>query len=164
MLAGASSPGTASSEYELKAAFLLSFASFVEWPPAAFSGPEAPVAFCVFGNDPFGGTLNQVAKGKKIDGRAVLIRATSDAASLRSCHVVFAPGSEMRGYSKIASTLSDLSILTVGETNDFSESGGIVTFVTDDDRLRFGINSLAADRAHLKVSSRLLQLALVSRH
>jgi hypothetical protein len=117
----------------------------------------------VFGKDPFGGTLDDVAKKKTINGRVVLIRAASDTASLQSCQIAFVPGSETRGYSRIANTLSDLSVLTVGETSDFTEGGGIVTFVIYEDRLRFEINSFAAERAHLKLSSKLLQLALVNR-
>jgi hypothetical protein len=162
-LVGISSAPTATSEYGLKAAFLLSFASFVEWPAAAFASPNAPLTVCVFGKDPFGGTLDDVAKKKTINGRVVLIRAASDTASLQSCQIAFVPGSETRGYSRIANTLSDLSVLTVGETSDFTEGGGIVTFVIYEDRLRFEINSFAAERAHLKLSSKLLQLALVNR-
>ena len=160
-----SAPGyTASSEYGLKAAFLLSFASFVDWPAAVFTSPEAPLVFCVFGKDPFGDALDHASKGRTIDGRAVLIRPASDLASLRSCQVVFVPGSEMHGYSQLANTLSALSILTVGETSGFTDSGGIVTFVIYEGRLRFAINSFAADRAHLKLSSKLLQLAVPSSH
>jgi hypothetical protein len=160
--AAAGYAASGSSEYQLKAVFLLNFASFVEWPAAVFTSADEPLVFGVFGKDPFGGALDEAAKGKTINGRRLLIRITSDPALLRSCHVVFFPASHMRGYARMSSTLSGLNVLTVGEVGDFTERGGIVNFVIRDGHLRFEVNSLAAERHHLKLSSKLLQLAVVA--
>lgn len=150
---------SASLEYELKAAFLLRFANFVEWPSAVFANAGEPLVFGVFGNDPFGGALDEAAKGKIINGRRVLIRISADPAVLRTCHVVFFPASQMHRYTTAASSLSR-SVLTVGEAADFTDRGGIINFVMQDDHVRFEINSIAAASSHLKVSSRLLQLSV----
>ena len=158
----ASSPEAAASEYELKAVFLLNFASFVDWPAAAFVTAEEPMVFCVFAGDPFGGALDQASKGKTINGRRVLTRITSDAILIRSCHVIFFPRSQMRGYAEIAGVLTKLDILTVGEVSGFSERGGIINFVVHEGRVRFEVNPTAAERHHLKVSSKLLQLAVIT--
>jgi hypothetical protein len=50
------------SEYQLKAAFLLNFTKFVEWPQR----PRAGVAhhYLHSGEDPFGATLNQLLEGE----------------------------------------------------------------------------------------------------
>lgn len=151
---------SASLEYELKAAFLLRFANFVEWPPAAFANAGEPLVFGVFGNDPFDGALDEAAKGKIINGRRVLIRISADPTILRTCHVVFFPASQMRRYTAVVSSLSESSVLTVGEAGDFTNRGGIINFIMKDDQLRFEINSTAAATRHLKVSSRLLQLSV----
>ncbi len=49
-------------------------------------------------------------------------------------------------------------MLTVGESPNFLTQGGAINFVVDGGRVRFEINQAAAERAQLKVSSRLLQL------
>ena len=41
-------------EYQVKAAFLLNFTKFVDWPAGAFAGSDSPITICILGNDPFG--------------------------------------------------------------------------------------------------------------
>ena len=53
--------------------------------------------------------------------------------------------------------------MTVGESADFLQQGGIIAFVIDGSYVRFAINTEAADHAGLKISSRLLQLAMNTR-
>ena len=36
-------------EYQVKAAFLLNFTKFVEWPAAAFAAADSPIAICILG-------------------------------------------------------------------------------------------------------------------
>jgi hypothetical protein len=52
------------------------------------------------------------------------------------------------------------SVLTIGETQNFLAEGGIIRFVMDGARVRFEINPEAAARENLRISSRLLRLAL----
>src|SRR5437762_8045378 len=41
----------AESEYDVKAAFLFKFTKFVEWPDAAFAGPDSPFVIGIVGHD-----------------------------------------------------------------------------------------------------------------
>ena len=50
-------------------------------------------------------------------------------------------------------------MLTVGETDGFARQGGTIGFTMEGDRVRFEINTRAAQRAGLEISSRLLRLA-----
>lgn len=54
-------------------------------------------------------------------------------------------------------------MLTVGEDGVFTQCGGIINFVKEDNRVRFEVNVSAAERAGLKISSRLLALARIVR-
>jgi hypothetical protein len=54
-----------------------------------------------------------------------------------------------------------MPILTLSDTADFAERGGIANFFIDDGRLRFSVNPGAATRARLQISSRLLSLAKI---
>jgi hypothetical protein len=156
------SGGDTTSEYQVKAAFLLNFPSFVQWPSPAFSAPTEPLVLGIFGKDPFGGTLDQMAKAKTFNGRPILIRILSDPGALRFCHVVFFPASQGRGADQVIAALSDLGILTVGEVSGFAERGGMINFVTEDHHVRFEVNPSAAEHGHLKISSKLLQLAIIA--
>jgi hypothetical protein len=147
------------SEYQIKAAFLLNFIRFVEWPADAFKIAGDPVVVGILGKDPFDGALEQIVSNKTVNGRAVVIRRISDPAAARSCHVVFLAASETRRMSDVTSIVASRGLLIVGESDGFAERGGMINFILQDNHVRFQINPAAAERAGLKISSKLLQLA-----
>jgi len=148
------------SEYQVKAAFLLNFARFVEWPELN-NGTTDPLVIGIFGKNPFGDSLEQVINGKTINGRSLVIRRLSDLASLSGCNLVFFPATDARRFPEAASTLSGLNVLTVGESDNFASRGGMVNFVVKDGRVVFEVNTAAVARAKLKISSKMLQLAIL---
>ena len=62
---------------------------------------------------------------------------------------------------RIATGLKRSSTLTIGGTEGFATLGGIINLAIEGNKLRFEINPLAADRAGLKISSKLLNLARI---
>jgi hypothetical protein len=144
-------------EYEVKAAFLYNFAKFVEWPPEAFPLSSTPVALCVYGDDPFGGSLDTVVRGETLNGRRLVVRRLRDLPQARECHVLFL-GEKVRG-AEVVAALRGVSVLTVAESRDFLDQGGMIRFVVEENRVRFDINLDAAEKNRLKISSKLLRLA-----
>jgi hypothetical protein len=51
--------------------------------------------------------------------------------------------------------------LTVGETEGFALLGGIINLTVEGNKVHFEINRLAADRAGLKIGSKLFSLAKI---
>jgi hypothetical protein len=47
----------------------------------------------------------------------------------------------------------------VGDSSNFPEGGLLISFSMEGGKVRFDINQDAAERAHLKISSKLLSLA-----
>ena len=150
-------------EYPVKAAFLFNFAKFVEWPTDAFKGPEDPLAICVLGRDPFGSALEDVVRDKTISNRAFVVHQVSNVQQASKCQIVFVPASERKRFRSSLEELRGLSILTVGEAEDFTANGGIINFKLKDARVRIEIDSAAAERAKLRISSKLLSLAEITR-
>jgi hypothetical protein len=150
-------------EYQIKAAFLFNFAKFVEWPPAAFAGPSSPIVIGVLGENPFHDDLPQTIQGKKIDTHPLLIKEFSSTAEATNCHILFISTSEKNRLPEILAGLKGASVLTVGEMEGFTEEGGIINFVLERTKIRFQINKAAATGARLKISSKLLNLALPPR-
>ena len=146
-------------EYPVKAAFLFNFAKFVEWPAGAFKGPEDPIAICVLGQDPFGSALEDVVRNKTVANRAFVVRDVANAQQAGKCHIVFVSASERKRCRSFLGELKGRSILTVGEAEDFIENGGIINFKLKDARVRIEIDADAAERAKLRISSKLLSLA-----
>ncbi len=151
------------SGYKVKTAFLFNFAKFIEWPTSSFATPQSPFAICVLGQDPFGGILTDMLQGKMIGERPLTVRLLKDKSEGRSCQIVFVSSSESAHLANIVETLRGGNVLLVGESNDFATSGGTIGFTLEDDRVRFAINTDAADRSGLKFSSKLLALAQLVR-
>jgi hypothetical protein len=149
----------APSEYQVKAACIYNFTKFVEWPPEAFP-PErsSPFVIGVIGDDPFNGELERAVQNKDVGGRAFIVRHLRKPDEARSCHILFVSRSERKALGDILAAVSSLPILTVSETERFVQSGGIINFLIEQNKVRFEINADAAKKAGLKVSSKLLNL------
>jgi hypothetical protein len=146
-------------EYQVKAAFLFNFAKFVEWPAQAFKSADEPIGICVLGPNPFGSSLDKAVEGKVVGARKFVVREVRDAQQAGECHIVFASAS---GWARSRAVLGDIKkccVLTVGETGEFIAGGGMINLRLEDARVRVEINPDAAERARLRISSKLLSLA-----
>jgi hypothetical protein len=148
-------------EYEVKAVFLLNFANYTEWPADTFADETAPFTIGVLGEDPFGKRLESALKDEKVKSREVKIRRAKKPEDLKDCHLVFVARSERPRLDAVIATFKGKPVLTIADMDGFCRTCGIVNFVTEDNRVRFQINSEAARANGLKISSRLLSLASI---
>ncbi|MGE0443655.1 MAG: YfiR family protein [Vicinamibacterales bacterium] len=140
-------------EYRVKAAYILNFIRYVEWPPGTLG--DGPITVCVAGRNPFGTALEETVRGEAIEGRAIAVRVILEPEP--GCHVLFVPtGANAGAYLRSARMTP---VLTIGEAADFLPMGGIIGLRVDGGSVRFDIDQGAADRAALRISSRLLRLA-----
>jgi len=156
--AGARGQEAVPSEYQMKAAFLYNFAKYVDWPASAL--PEhAPLVIGVFGEDPFGGALDEILRDKVINGHALMARRFALLREVTNCQVLFISSSEKKHWPEILKALQGSSVLTVSENWDqFPQAGGMIYFFMEERRVCFDINDTAARRANLNISSKLIQL------
>jgi uncharacterized protein DUF4154 len=146
-------------EYQIKAAFLFNFAKFVEWPPSAFVGATSPLIIGVLGQNPFHDDLERTVRNKTVDDHPLVIKEFHSPAEATNCHILFISTSEKKRLHEIMEALKGTTVLTVGETDRFTEDGGMIDFVQQGTKIRFEINNDAAKKAKLKISSKLLNLA-----
>lgn len=150
------------SEYQLKAAFLFNFAKYIDWPAESFTNDKAPFLIGILGDNPFGSALEQIVAGKKINEHPITIQPLRAGTEGTNCHIIFVSSSEKKRLPEIMQSLHGAAVLTVGETEKFIETGGIINFVPEANKIRFQINDDAAKAAKLKISSKLLSLAVKS--
>jgi len=148
------------SEYEIKSAWLLNFARFVDWPTTAFESPQSPIVIGIAGKDPFGRLLEKAFSGKTVKGRSLLVKRMAVDQKLSRCHILFVSVSERRRFRDIFEKLRASAVLTVGEADGFLDEGGIVNFVLKEKSVRFEINVQAAQAASLKMEANLLKVAV----
>ncbi len=145
------------SEYQLKAAYLLNFARFIEWPDA--SGSRGPIIVGVVGIDPFGDTLESALVGKTVRGRPFSVRRFRSVQEIDECHMLFISSSEAPRIAALVQHFLKTPVLTVSDSKNFIDAGGGIGFVVADSRVRFDINLQAIRSAQLKPSAQLLEVA-----
>ena len=150
------------SEYQLKAAFIYNFAKFVEWPASALPLNNSPFVIGILGENPFNEDLKKTVAGKKISDHPISVVSFLNVSEATNCHILFISSSERNRLAEIFKTLQAAPVLTVGETEQFTEAGGMINFVTEANKIRFQIKEETAKAAQLKVSSKLLNLAVRS--
>lgn len=155
--AAAASP--AATEYEIKAAFLLHFSKFVEWPASAFVAPDAALFICVVGEDPFGPVLEEIVRSEMADSHPIAVERYRLAGNVDRCHILFVSRSAEPLQRQILDQVRGKSILTVSDDQEFTRRGGVIGFVTVNGKVKLQVNRSSAERADLRISSRLLRLA-----
>lgn len=148
-------------EYEVKAAFLFQFTRFVEWPPTMFPDAEAPLVVGVLGQDPFGDHLRSAFQGRTAQGRQIVVRHVRHGQQLQQCHLLFVSASEEARIPDLLRTVGTAGVLTVGDSPGFAEAGGAVNFVIEAARVKLEVNMRAAERARIRISSKMLTLARI---
>ena len=173
---------THSKEYQIKAAFLYNFVMFVDSrrlqqasEEAQTVDPNEPILIGILGQDPFEEAF-EALKGKRLKNRPVVVKrfkgfsawADDDGQvparhpqldAITKCHVLYICASERRHHHAILEPIRTLSILTVADTPGFLEVGGMINFLIEGKKVRFEINTAAAERAKLQIRAKLLRLA-----
>lgn len=145
------------SEYDVKAAYLLNFGKFIRHPNPEPSRSSFDI--CLLGRDPMGRTIDDLAANERIDRLPVHIRRLPDASEAKTCDIVFLSSAEGDRIREDLAILAGSDALTVSDTPEFLERGGMVQFVLVANHVRFAINLNAVDHAHLELSSELLRVA-----
>lgn len=165
---------------KVKAAYLLNFLKFTDWPDRAFDNRDSPIVVTVLGDDPLGPVLDQTMHNERVNGRPITVqripvaaddrrpngRYTSSArgrlrAELQGSHMVYVSASERDQARQIADDLIQGAALTVGDDPAFARAGMMLALGVEDDRVVFYANRQAIQESALQVSSKVLQLANV---
>ncbi len=146
-------------ENALKAALVYKLAQFVEWPEAS---PERETfAFCLLGDDTFGGALDRL-QGRKLNGRPVVVRHYRQSDSVApGCRVLFLGADKAPFEREILKRFARRPVLTLGESASFAENGGMIQLRREGRKFAFVINPNSARRAGLMIAAPLLSMSSI---
>lgn len=145
---------SAQREDRLKAAYLFNFVKFVEWPAAVAADV---VTVCFVGAEGVHDALASGIENKRAGARRLAVRRLQDADSATGCNLLYLDATVVADSQRLPA--KDLPILTVSDAEGFARNGGSIELFTDSNRLRFNVNIDTAQKAGLRISSSLLQLA-----
>jgi hypothetical protein len=145
-------------EYQVKAAYVLNFARFVEWPVDALPA-SSPLHVVVVGADPFGGALDDVLRQRSANGHPIQLRHVHWNDVLTPCDIVYISATEEAHLAAILLQVGNRSVLTVSDIERFALRGGVIELRMVGNRVRFDIDRAPATAARLTISSKLLSVA-----
>jgi hypothetical protein len=155
--------GQAPQEDELRAALVLGFARFTEWPAPR----DGAIVVGVLGQPAIAGALERVAAGKSVNGRPVSIRTLRLASQAAGCHIVYfgrLPGAKLAEAVRDARAADPKApLLTIGEDDRLLSAGGAVYLFEEDGRISFEVSLPALQSANVSISSKLLRLGYTTR-
>ena len=151
-------PVAAYSVESVKAAFLYRFLEYVDWPVDAQR--EGPLTIAVLGDESLTAELQRNVRGRKAHDRDVrAINVTSVADGL-DANVLFVSTQWKKKLTGLAGEHERDPVLVVTEGQGALERGSVINFVVVDGNVRFEVSLPAAEQRGLKLSSRLLGVAL----
>jgi len=156
---GVAGAAPAADQDDVRSAFLLNLAKYVEWPESQFGAEDAPFVIGVIADPTFTRQLESHLEGRTVHSRGVEVRSIESASEARECHLIFGGGDQRQKARAIALELRGEPILSVAEYDRFAHVGGMVAFEMRQGKISFEISRSAATRGGLKVSSKLLRLA-----
>lgn len=155
---GAAARAQSATATDLRAAFLLNFTRFTDWPALA---PKAAFTMCILGDDAVAEAVRKGLGRHLVFGREFQVEAIDGIAAAARCHLLFVGDAARVADRDIVSATRGRPVLTVSNRSGFAQSAGIIELFVERDRMRFAINVDEVQRSGLTISSRLLTLAKV---
>jgi hypothetical protein len=145
--------GPLQQEEDLRAALVLGFARFTEWPPPR----EGPIVIGVYGRVAMAAALERISAGKPVNGRSVQVRQLRPGSGGGGCHILYFGRMPARQL-KEAMAEARGAVLTIGEDERFLGAGGAVYLFEEDGRISFEADLGTLQTANVTISSKLLRL------
>ena len=141
---------------EVKAAFLVRFAGFVDWPAPARADQQLVIG--VVDSADVEAELRRYADLRPAGNRPTAVRTVETPADLAGVHIFFIGSRDPARLSRWIAAARSLPVLLVTDAPDGLERGSMINFITTD-RVQFEAAADAATRAGLRLNPRLLAVA-----
>jgi YfiR/HmsC-like len=142
----------------VKAAFLYRFLEYVDWPVEARQ--EGPLTIAVLADESLAEELQRTVRGRKAHGREIVARSVTSLSEGIDADVLFVSASWKKRLSGLLDEHGRDPVLVVTEGEGALERGSVINFIVVDGNVRFEVSLPAAEQRGLKLSSRLLSVAL----
>lgn len=145
---------------QIKAAYLIKFANYVEWPSNTFDTPDSPIVIGIIGADPLADELERVTMRRpQIGNRPIVVERLSVQDTAAKVHILYIgrrSGPKLREWLQ---ALGTQPMLSVSDASHELSSETAIKFVLDNNRLRFDVSVPEAERSGVKIAAPLLTVA-----
>jgi hypothetical protein len=145
------------SEDSVKAAYLYRFTQYIEWPRSTES--TEPFTIAVLNAPGVAEQLERILPDHPIKNAVARVRVITRISELGHAQMLYlgaAPPSRLRS---LIESIAFGPVLLVTDSEEGLELGGVLNFVTVQNRVRFEVSLTAADKSRFRISSELLAVA-----
>jgi hypothetical protein len=142
----------------VKAAFLYRFLEYVDWPIE--TRRDGPLIIAVLADESLAAELQRTVRGRTAHGREITARSVTTLAEGVDADVLFVSAQWKKKLSGLVDEHGRDPVLVVTEGEGALERGSVINFLVVDGNVRFEVSLPAAEQRGLKLSSRLLSVAL----
>jgi hypothetical protein len=154
---------TVTDESQVKAMFVYNFLKFVEWPVRVSDAAKDPFVVFVIGEGPTADAAEHLLESKTIGDRPVIVRRVRWDQPLAGARAAFVIERDAKKLRRILDAAAAAGVLTIGEGETFAADGGVIGLFVESRKVRFDVDTTAAQNAGLRISSKLLALTRVVR-
>ena len=145
-------------ESQVKAMFVYNFLKFVEWPVDTSAGAKDPFVVLIIGEGATADATEQFLQSKSIGDRPLVVRRIRWDQPLAGARAAFVVEQDAKKLHRVLDAAASAGVLTIGEGESFATRGGVIGLLVEDRKVRFDVDTTAAQVAGLRVSSKLLAL------
>lgn len=150
----------ATNEDQVKAAYLYKLPNYVDWPPQSFAKGDTPYTIGIVEAEGVASELSRLSSGRRINNRPVVVRRFRFGEATDGFHLLFVGKTDRAKLVQLVRSGQSQPILLVTDQDGALGYGSMINFVTNDDRIRFEVALDAAEKSGLKLSARLLTIAV----
>jgi uncharacterized protein DUF4154 len=145
----------ATREEAIKAGIVYNVTKFTVWPERHIEGTHFNL--CVFG-DKYNDGFDALA-GKLTMEKPLLIKRNPKSSDIRTCQIAYIKKTHQINIQKILNKCKSLPILTVSESLNFINNGGMIGLIRDENHIGFEANVKAINSVGINIGAQLLKLA-----
>ncbi len=144
-------------EHQIKAAYILNFTRYANWPASVLVEPGGPLVICMIGQD--ADDIARVLRSRAAGAHPLELRTISRVDETGPCHALYIGPTERARQGALLARLRDLAILTIGDSSSFLADGGMINMMLVDGSIRFEVNLAATKHSGMSLNPRVLALA-----
>lgn len=146
----------ATKEQAVKAGVIYNITKFTVWPASASANEQFNL--CIVGDETLGGSLKAL-RGKLVHNKPLSLLKSPKKDDLYRCHAALVSADGVEDVSQQLKQFKGLPVLTISDSPDFIDQGGMLGLVRDGKHVGFEVNLMTVNAVQLNMSAQLLKLA-----
>jgi len=157
LLLAASTSAADDPEDELKAAVVLSFVRYTDWP----ANVGGTISIGIRGRPEFGQLLSRTLDGRTAGARHIKVFPLRTPADANGCQILYLASARTADVEDFLKAPQAAHALIIGEANHFLDDGGAIELMLVDGHMSFEVALPVVERLGLNISSKLLRFGQI---